>query len=59
MARRKLEARYTRKLIKGTSSYLVTLPVEYVRALEWRASQKLVIDMDERRKELIIRDWEK
>ena len=59
MARRRLEARHTRKLIKGTTSYLVTVPVEFIRELGWRASQKLVIDLDERRKEIVIRDWEK
>ncbi len=59
MARRKIEDRNVRKLIKGTSSYLVTLPIELVRELEWREGQKLEVRFNKRNAELIIRDWKK
>ncbi len=58
MARRKLEDRNIRKLAKGANgSYHVTLPIEAVRDLGWRKSQKLVVDVDKRRKRIIIKDW--
>lgn len=59
MARRIINERNTRKLIKGTTSYMVTLPIDLIRRLEWRDGQKLVIEYDERRKEVVIRDWKK
>lgn len=59
MSRRTLENRHTRKLIKGTTSYMVTLPIEFIRALGWRDNQNLVVEFDERRRELIVRDWQK
>ena len=60
MARRKLEERNVRKLIKGTNgSYSITLPIEAIRALDWQKSQKLVVDVDTRRGRIIVKDWKK
>ncbi len=59
MARRKLEDRNIRKLSKNGPTYFVTLPIEEVRKLGWKKSQKLVVELDKRRKRLIIKDWKK
>lgn len=46
----------THKIIKvGTTSYTLTLPVEFVRHLKWREKQKLNITLEG--KKLIIEDW--
>lgn len=58
MPRQKLENRHIRKIVRsgnGTSS--VSIPIEFLRALKWRAKQKVVVE--QRGKMLIIRDWEK
>jgi len=58
MARRKLEDRATRKLLKSNGgSYSVTLPIEIVRELKWRDKQKLVIKKVGDK--IIIEDWKK
>ena len=57
MGRRKIGERNIRKLAKSATSYYVTLPIEAIRNLGWRKTQKLVIEVDEYRKELVIRDW--
>jgi len=59
MARRKIGERNIRKLAKGATSYYLTLPIEAIRELGWKKSQKLVVEVDERRDELVIRDWKK
>ncbi len=59
MARRKLSERNVRSLIKTQSSYLVTLPIEAIRSLGWKKSQKLVVEVDNKRGRIIIKDWEK
>ncbi len=60
MARRKLEDRSIRKLAKGTNgSYHITLPIEVIRGLGWKKSQKLIVEVDERRERIIIKDWKK
>jgi hypothetical protein len=55
MARRKLEDRTTRKLSKKGGSYIVTLPIEVVRALGWKSSQKLTVTRSGQK--VIIKDW--
>ncbi len=58
MARRKLEERDIRKLTKtGAGSITVTLPIELVRGLKWRAGQKVVIKR--RGASVVIVDWKK
>ncbi len=60
MSRQKLEDRNIRKLAKGKNgSYSITLPIEAIRNLEWQKSQKLVVEIDKRRKRLVIKDWER
>jgi antitoxin component of MazEF toxin-antitoxin module len=57
MARRKIDERNIRSLTKlsGGTSYGVTIPMEYVRKLGWRAKQKLEVKLYQDR--IIIRDW--
>ena len=58
MARRNIEDRNTRKLLKNSGgSIQVTLPIELVRELKWRNKQKVVIT--KKGSTLIIKDWEK
>ncbi|MBU4480147.1 hypothetical protein KKG48_01745 [Patescibacteria group bacterium] len=57
MARKKLEERNIRKLSKSNSSYYITLPIEGIRDLGWKKSQKLVAEVDSKKKRIIIRDW--
>ena len=59
MARRKLGERHIRKLTKGTTSYSITVPIEAIRGFRWRKSQKLVVEIDFRRKRLVVKDWKK
>jgi bifunctional DNA-binding transcriptional regulator/antitoxin component of YhaV-PrlF toxin-antitoxin module len=57
MARRKIDERNIRSLTKvsGGTSYGITLPMEYIRKLGWRAKQKLDVKLYQDR--IIIRDW--
>jgi antitoxin component of MazEF toxin-antitoxin module len=57
MTRRKTEEDYIRNLTKvsGGTSYAVTLPMEYIRKLKWKAKQKLEVKLYKDR--IIIRDW--
>jgi len=59
MARRKLKDKNIRSLTKasGGKSYAITIPLEYIHKLKWRARQKLVVKLYG--KKLIISDWEK
>lgn len=58
MARRKNEN--IRKLQNpGNKSYTVSIPIDMIRLLKWREHQKVVFELDKRRKRLIIKDWEK
>ncbi len=59
MARRKLEDRDIRKLAKNGPTYFVTLPIESIRELGWKKKQKLVVELDKRRKRIVIKDWDK
>lgn len=61
MSRKKLEERHIRKLSKvgGDRTYSITLPVEDIRKLGWQEKQKLVVEVDYKRKRFIIKDWEK
>ena len=61
MARRKLSERNVRSLFKlaGGKSYALTLPIEVVRAWGWQDRQKLKLTIDEKKKRIIVEDWEK
>jgi len=41
--------------IAGGTSYAVTIPIEFIRELKWRARQKLEVKLYQDR--IIIRDW--
>ena len=57
MTRRKNEESHIRNLTKvaGGTSYAVTIPMEYIRKLKWRAKQKLEVKIYHDR--IIISDW--
>lgn len=61
MARKELEKRHVRALTKiaGGASYAVTLPIDAIRRFKWRDRQKLVVEVDEKRGRIIVRDWKK
>lgn len=39
----------------GGKSYIITLPIEFIRHLEWQEGQKIDITLEG--KKLIIEDW--
>ena len=56
MADKKYSQRNIRKLIKlGKGSLALTLPVELVKKLKWKETQKLVVK--QKGNKLIISDW--
>lgn len=57
MARRKLEEKNTRKLLRLGKSIGVTLPIEFIRKLKWRKKQKITVKL--KGKKIIIEDWKK
>jgi len=58
MARRKLEDREVRKLLKNSGgTMLVSLPIEVVHELGWRSGQKVVVK--KRGEGISIVDWKK
>ena len=58
MKKQNLSKTKTHKLTRsGNNSYYVTLPIEFVRQLEWRERQKLNITL--KGNKLIIEDWKK
>ena len=57
MARRKLEDKNIRKILKNGDSYAVTIPIELMRELKWREKQKVVVK--KRGKGVTIIDWKK
>ncbi len=57
--RRKLEERNVRKIFKaGKVTYAVTLPIDTIRKWGWKEKQKVVLEVDEKSKQIIIKDWE-
>ena len=59
MARRSLSERNIRKLVRGSSSYIISLPIDAIKKLKWRKGQKLDVTFDSRRKRFVVRDWKK
>ncbi|MFZ0281845.1 MAG: AbrB/MazE/SpoVT family DNA-binding domain-containing protein [Bacteroidales bacterium] len=57
MTRRKNEDKDIRNLTKisGGSSYAITIPIDYIRKLNWKEKQKLEVKLYQDR--IIIRDW--
>jgi antitoxin component of MazEF toxin-antitoxin module len=58
MARRKLGDQNIRKLTRtgNNKSMSVTLPIEFIRDLQWRDGQKVVVN--KRGKKLTVEDWQ-
>ena len=58
MGRRKIEDHYIRNLQKtaGGSTYIVSLPIDVVRALGWQAKQKVVVK--QYGEGILIKDWQ-
>ena len=54
---RKIINRSIRKIFKSGNSYAITLPIELVKELNWRETQKLVVE--KKGNNLIISDWKK
>jgi antitoxin component of MazEF toxin-antitoxin module len=57
MARRKLEDKNTRKILKRGDSYTIALPIDMVRELKWREKQKVKVKKSGQK--IIIEDWKK
>jgi len=56
MARRKLEDKNIRKLIRtGKTSLSVTIPIDYIKKLNWREKQKVVLNL--KGNKITIEDW--
>jgi hypothetical protein len=34
------------------------LPISFIRELGWQKKQKVVVEMDKKKKVLVIKDWE-
>ena len=54
------EQRNIRKLnrVGRGKTYSLTLPIEVIRKFKWQEKQKLALEIDYRRKRIIIKDWE-
>jgi hypothetical protein len=61
MANRKIKDRLVRSLAKTSDgkSYTLTLPIEVVRRWHWQNRQKVRLEVDEKNKKIVIRDWKK
>ncbi len=60
MPRRKIEQKNIRSLTKSKKgSYSISLPVDLIRKWRWKHKQKLQLKIDEKRKRIIIEDWER
>ncbi len=59
MTRRILSERNIRKLSRVGSgkTYSITLPIEGIRNFKWKEKQKLIVEVDEKKKQFVIRDW--
>ena len=59
MGVRRTEKRNIRNLTKvaGGTSFGITLPIEIIRKLGWRARQKLTVTP--KRRKLVVKDWKK
>jgi hypothetical protein len=55
MGRRKVFDEDIRNIQKSKRSYYITLPIQYVRDLKWRETQKVVVK--KAGKKLIVEDW--
>jgi bifunctional DNA-binding transcriptional regulator/antitoxin component of YhaV-PrlF toxin-antitoxin module len=59
MPRRKIKEKNIRKITKvGKKSYAVTLPIDIIRKWRWKEKQKVELKINEKKKTIIISDWE-
>jgi hypothetical protein len=49
-----------RKLARvgGGHTYGITLPIEAIRKFGWQESQRIKVEIDEKNKRFILKDWE-
>ena len=61
MARRKIESRNVRSLTKTSRgrAYSITLPVDVIRKFRWQMRQKLELESDYQKKQVIIKEWKR
>ena len=54
------DQRNTRKLnrVGRGRTYSITLPIEVIRKFRWQKKQKLALEIDFKKKRIIIKDWE-
>ncbi len=58
MANRSYEERAIRSLTRNSAgSYLVSLPIEYIKKLKWKSKQKVVVKLFS--DTIVIKDWKK
>lgn len=58
MANRSNEERAIRSLTRNSAgSYLVSLPIEYIKKLKWKSKQKVVVKLFS--DTIVIKDWKK
>ena len=59
MGRTVIENRNIRKLsrVGRGNTYSLTLPIEMIRKLKWQKTQKIEVELDEKKNRLIIKDW--
>lgn len=59
MGRAVIENRNIRKLsrVGRGNTYSLTLPIEMIRKLKWQKTQKIEVELDEKKSRLIIKDW--
>jgi bifunctional DNA-binding transcriptional regulator/antitoxin component of YhaV-PrlF toxin-antitoxin module len=59
MGRAIIENRNIRKLsrVGRGNTYSLTLPIEMIRKLKWQRTQKIEVELDEKKGRLIIKDW--
>ncbi len=60
MGRRNIEDENVRSITKVAdgSSYSVTLPIDVIRRWRWKNRQKVQLTIDDKKKRIIIEDWE-
>jgi len=57
MPRRKLTDKNIRNIYKNQRTYYVSIPIEFIKELEWQDRQKVTVRKSG--KKLIIEDWKK
>jgi len=45
--------------VASGSSYAITLPIDVLRRWGWKEKQKVVVEIDNKRQRIIVKDWQK